>query len=185
MIYSPLKVFPSAGHNNAEPGAVALGYKEADLTKEARNLIAKNSKAEDLIMDKDWETNSQYQKRIKPGDGSVVFDIHFNAGSPTATGTECYINKKDFANKNSLSYKMASEVCELASSILGIKNRGVRSENDSQHSRLGILNLGAGVSVLWEICFITSVLDMQNYLSKKEFLHKGIAAILKKYDDLK
>lgn len=185
MIYSPLKVFPSAGHHNSDPGAVALGHKEAYLTKDARNIIAKNSNAEELIMDKDSETNSQYQKRIKPGEGSVVFDIHFNAGSPTATGTECFVNDKDFNNKNSLSYKMASEVCEFASGLLGIKNRGVKSEKASQHSRLGILNLGAGVSVLWEICFITSVLDMQNYLAKKEFLHKGIAAILKRYDDLK
>ena len=185
MIYAPLKVFPSAGHSNADPGAVALGYKEADLTKDARNIIAKNSKAEDLVMDKDSETNAQYQKRIKPGDGSVVFDIHFNAGSPTATGTECYVNDKDFQNKNSLSYKMAAEVCQFTADFLGIRNRGVKSEKSSQHPRLGILNLGAGISVLWEICFISSVLDMQSYIAKKEFLHKGIAAILKKYDDLK
>ncbi len=185
MILSPLKVFPSAGHHNADPGAVALGYKEADLTKEARNLIAKNSKAEDLIMDKDWETNKQYQSRIKPGAGSVIFDIHFNSGSPTATGTECFVNDKDFQNKNSLSYKMAAEICDLTSSLLGIKNRGVKSEKTSQHQKLGILNLGAGVSVLWEICFISSALDMQNYLVKKEFLMKGIAEILKRYDDLK
>lgn len=185
MIYSPLKVFPSAGHNNADPGAVALGYKEADLTKEARNLIAKNSNAQDIIMDKDNETNSQYQKRIKPGNASVIFDVHFNSGSPTATGTECFVNDKDFQNKNSLSYKMASEVCEFTSNLLGIKNRGVKSEKLSQHKKLGILNLGAGVSVLWEICFISSVLDMQNYLAKKEFLMKGLAKILKKYDDLR
>ena len=185
MILSPLKVFPSAGHHNADSGAVAFGYKEADLTKDARNLIAKNSKAEDFIMDKDWETNRQYQSRIKPADGSVIFDIHFNAGSPSATGTECFVNDKEFQNKNSLSYKMASEVCEFTASLLGIKNRGVKSEKLSQHKKLGILNLGAGVSVLWEICFISSVLDMQNYIAKKEFLMKGIAEILKRYDDMK
>lgn len=184
-IYSPLKTYPSAGHNNADPGAVALGYKEADLTKDARSIIAANSKAEDLIMDKDFETNSQYQKRIKPGDGSVVLDIHFNAGSPRATGTECFVNAKDFANQNSMSYKMAKEICEVTSKILGIGNRGVKSESSSQHKRLGILNLGAGCAVLWEICFITSAIDMPKYLQKKQELLKQIAVILKKYDDMK
>jgi len=185
MILSPLKIFPSAGHHNADSGAVAQGYKEADLTKDARNLIAVNSKAEDLILDKDWETNRQYQSRIKPGSGSVVFDIHFNAGSHTATGTECYVNKADFANKNSLSYKMAAEVCEVAAKILGVGNRGVKPENNSQHSRIGILNLGAGISVLWEICFITSPIDMPKYIQKKQELMKAVSTILKKYDDMK
>lgn len=185
MIYTPLKIFPSAGHHNLDPGAVSQGYKENELTKEARNIIAANSKAEDLIMDKDWETNSQYQKRIKPGSGSVVFDIHFNAGSSAATGTECFVNSKDFANKNSMSYQMAVEICEITSKILGIKNRGVKSETQSQHKRLGILNLGAGCSVLWEICFITSQIDMPNYQAKKTELLQAIAVVLKKYDDIK
>ena len=185
MIYSPTKIYPSAGHHNADAGAVANGYKEADLTKEARNIIAGHSKAEDLIMDKDYETNRQYQSRIKPGDGSVLLDIHFNAGSPTAGGTECFVNDRDFQNKSSLSYKMASEICQLTAKVLGVNNRGVKSEKVSQHKRLGILNLGAGVSVLWEICFITSALDMQSYQMKKEELLKGVAEILKKYDDMK
>lgn len=185
MILSPLKTFPSAGHSNADPGAVSQGYKEADLTKDARNMIASYSNANDLIMDKDFESNRQYQSRIKPGSGSVVFDIHFNAGPPTATGVECFVNKKDFANKNSLSYKMAVEICEATSRILGIKNRGVKSEQQSQHEKLGILNLGAGISVLWEICFITSPVDMPTYIQNKQKLMKAVAAILKKYDDIK
>lgn len=185
MILSPLKVFPSAGHNDFDPGAVANGFREADLTKDARNIIASHSRAEDLIMDKDWETNKQYQGRIKPGSGSVVFDIHFNSGSPTATGTECFVNSRDFADKKSMSYRMAEEICVLTATTLGIRNRWVKSERDSQHRRLGILNLGAGCSVLWEICFITSALDMQRYQMHKHKLLKGVADILKKYDDMR
>lgn len=184
MILSPLKIFPSAGHSNMDPGAEANGYREADLTKDARNLIASFSDAKELIMDKDSETNREYQNRIKPGKGSVVFDIHFNEGPPTAGGTECYVNKADFANKNSNSFKMATEICAVASKVLGIQNRGVKPENNSQHSRLGILNLGAGCSVLWEICFISSVIDMQNYSLKKKELLAEVAKILKKYDDM-
>ncbi len=175
-------IFISAGHHNSDPGAVANGYIERDLTKEARNLIVLNLDKKNLIQDKDFETNSQYQGRIKPGSGSVVFDIHFNSGSPTAGGTECYVNQKDFADKNSLSYKMATEICKVTSQILGIRNRGVKADNQSQHSKIGILNLGSGISVLWEICFISSVIDMLNYMQKKNELLKEIATILKKYD---
>ncbi|CAA7196755.1 N-acetylmuramoyl-L-alanine amidase [Chryseobacterium potabilaquae] len=175
-------IFISAGHHNNDPGAVANGYIERDLTKDVRNIIIQNLDVKNVIQDKDFETNAQYQRRIKPGSGSVVFDIHFNSGNPTVGGTECYVNQKDFADKNSLSYKMADEICKLTSKILGIRNRGVKPDSLSQHSKIGILNLGSGISVLWEICFISSVLDMQSYLQKKNELLKEIVNILRKYD---
>lgn len=184
MILSPLKIFPSAGHNNQDSGAVKNGYREADLTKEARNNIARRSKAEDLIMDEDWETNSQYQSRIKPGKGSVLLDIHFNSAASLASGTECYIAATDFNNKNSLSYKMADEICKITAKVLRIPNRGVKPDNLSQHSRIGILHLGAGVSVLWEICFISNSKDMNSYQANKEELMKRVAEILKNYDEM-
>lgn len=178
-------IYLSAGHHNADSGAVSGKFVERDLTKEMRGLIELNLDQKQVIKDKDFETNSQYQSRIKPGSGSVVFDIHFNAGPPTATGTECFVNKKDFADKNSLSFKMAEEISKTTAYVLGIKNRGVKSESQSQHPRIGVLNLNSGVSVLWEICFISSVLDMQKYVLLKDRLSKEIALILKKYDALR
>lgn len=178
-------IFISAGHHDKDPGAVSGPYIERDLTKESRGFITSKLPKDQFIQDKDFETNSQYQGRIKPGSGSVVFDIHFNSGSPTATGTECFVNKNDFDNKNSMSYKMASEICKEASEMLGIPNRGVKSESSSQHSRLGILNLNSGISVLWEICFISNPLNMQSYTLHKKELSKKIAEILLKYDALK
>jgi len=178
-------IYLSAGHHDKDPGAVANGYKEADLTKEARNTIALRCNPKSLILDKDWETNPQYQGRIKPGDGSVLFDIHFNSASATATGTECYVRAIDFQNKNSLSYKMAAEICELTSKILRVPNRGVKPDNQSQHSRIGILHKGAGVSVLWEICFISNTMNMNSYKAKKEEVLKMVAEILQKYDAIR
>lgn len=74
---------------------------------------------------------------------------------------------------------MADEISKTTSKILGIRNRGVKADNQSQHSRIGVLNLGSGISVLWEVCFISSVIDMQNYIQKKKELLKEVAAILK------
>lgn len=185
MLYIIEKTFPFAGHSDKDSGAVYNGRKEAEETKKARELFIgyfpKGRK--ELIPDKDWETNRQVQQRVKPGKGSVVLDIHFNAGSSTAGGTECLVNRKDFANKNSMSYQMANEICKATAEILGIRNRGVKCESSTRHGRLGVLNLGAGCSVLWEVCFISSVLDMQQWDMKKEILMKRIAEIVQKYDD--
>lgn len=185
MIQIPFKQFISAGHNDQDPGAVSGGNKEADITKLIRNAIALNSRSSEIILDKDFETNRQYQGRIKPGNGSVVFDIHLNAAAKnTTSGIECFVNKRDFANKNSLSFKMADRFCREYSAILGIPNRGVKGEGSSQHSKIGILNLGAGISVLCEVDFITSTSAVQNIINHKDQLGKVGAKILQEFDDM-
>ena len=186
MILSPLKTFPIAGHSNNDPGAVYNGRKEAEETKCARELLIQHfPKKNDIIADKDEQSLNQVLKSMKPGIGSVLLDSHFNAGPPTASGTECFVNAKDFANKNSRSYKMANEICKAASAILGIPNRGIKSERQTRHKRLGVLNIGAGCSVLWEICFISNNSDMKKWDLKKVELMKVIASICQKYDDMK
>lgn len=186
MILSPLKTYPIAGHSNNDPGAVYNGRKEAEETKNARNLLIQYfPKKNDIIADKDEYSLNQVLKNVKPGSGSVLLDSHFNAGPPTATGTECFVNAKDFANKNSMSYKMADEICKAASAILGIPNRGIKSETQTRHKRLGVLNIGAGCAVLWEICFISNPSDMKKWDSKRNVLMAKIAQICQKYDDMK
>lgn len=181
------KTFPIAGHSDKDPGAMYNGRIEAVETKKARELFIKHfpKGRGELIPDHDWETNRQLQSRIKPAGGSVVLDIHFNAGSPTATGTECFVNARDYKDRNSMSYKMADEICKATAEILGIANRGVKPETATRHGRLGILNLGAGCSVLWEICFISNVIDMKQWDAKQDALMKRIAEIGQKYDDMK
>lgn len=181
--FLPLKVFPSAGHHNSDPGAVANGYREADLTKELRNIMSAEFKKRkhDHIMDYDWETNRQYQNRIKPGENSVVLDLHFNAfHKPSATGTEAFIA----SNANVHSEGFAKDLLDVTSYLLKIPNRGVKREGSSQHNRLGILHLGAGVACLLEVCFITNPYDMKKYQENKVRLAKAYAEICMVYDNL-
>lgn len=186
MILAPLKTFPIAGHHNADPGATYNGRKEADETKCARELLIQHfPKKNDIIADKDEQTLNQVLKTLKPGSGSVLLDIHFNVGPSTATGTECFVNASDFKNKNSMSFRMATEICEVTSRILEIKNRGVKSETGTRHGKLGILNIGAGCAVLWEICFISNSADMKMWDLKRTELMAKIAVICQKYDDMK
>ena len=179
---SKLTTFLSAGHSDIDPGAVANGFKESDLTKELRSMVTEHLKAANhrFITDDDDESNRQYQNRIKPGNGSVLLDFHFNAGPPSATGTEVIIS--NVANDNSRLF--ARELVDGASRILGIRNRGVKGESGSQHSRVGILHLDAGIASLVEVCFITNEQDIAAYQVNKERLAAFYAKTLKKYDDM-
>lgn len=179
---SILVTFPSAGHHLKDAGATYNGRQENKETIKFRNVLNANLQkiGVKIITDNDAETNRQYQNRIKPGDGSVILDIHFNAGPATATGTECFIARKASAQ----SREMAAEICDFTAKLLGIPNRGVKLESQSQHAKIGILNQGAGIAVLWEICFISNKSDMEKYDKHLNDLAKGIAAICKKYDDL-
>lgn len=174
-------IFPSAGHHDNDPGAVYNGVKEADKNKEFRDLLSKHLGSHKHIMDKNSETNAQHQKRIKPGSGSVLLDNHFNASAnPSATGTEMIVAN----NASKLSIAMANELAEGTACILGIKNRGVKTEAQTARGKIGILNLGAGIAVLAELCFISNPNDMQRYESCKEELAKFFAQVLIKYDNM-
>lgn len=48
----PFKQFISAGHHDNDPGAVANGYQENELTKELRNIILKHGNSKEIIIDK-------------------------------------------------------------------------------------------------------------------------------------
>lgn len=178
-----LVVYPSAGHHDKDPGAVANGWKEADLTKELRNLMIAefNLRNHKIIVDQDWETNSQYQKRIKPGSGSVIMDLHFNASSnDKSTGVEVIVNNN--ASKHSVD--LATEICERLSNIMKIPNRGVKTEKQTARGRIGILNLKAGISVLVEVCFMNNPNDLRAYLNNKEAVACALVDLAIKYDDL-
>ncbi len=177
-------IFLSAGHHNADPGAVANGIKESDLTKELRALIAVylKSKNHGVILDLDSETNSQYQSRIKPGDGSVLCDLHFNASpKASATGTEVIVAN----NANGIELKLAAELAAGTAKILGITNRGVKTESQSARGKIGILNLKAGIDCLIEVCFISNPSDVEKYQAKKIELARFYGNLLIQYDNLK
>lgn len=175
-------VYPSAGHHDADQGASGNGYKEADVTKLIRNLMIAefNRRNHKIIVDKDWETNTQYQRRIKPGNGSVIMDLHLNAATPSASGIEVYVNNN--ASKESIA--LATEICAELSKIMNIPNRGVKLEINSPRKRIGILNLKAGISVLVELCFITNKRDIEALLANKEAVAKKLVDLAIKYDNM-
>lgn len=174
--------FVSAGHHLKDSGAVGVDKRqENNETIAFRGLIIceLHKLGITVINDHDTETLSQYLKRIKPGNASVVFECHFDSAGPTATGTTCLVS--DNANKMSLDF--AAELVEATSLILGIKNRGVWKESQSARGRLGIMRK-AGCVALLEICFISNKNDMQRYDANKDRLANKIAEIIAKYDNI-
>lgn len=170
-------IFLSAGHHLNDSGAVANGFKEADLTIEIRGLITKelDAKGYKYILDRDTETLSQYISRIKPSIGSVICDLHFNASAnKTATGVEVLYPDTHKPINKSLAAEMSNEL----SIALGLRNRGAKAESASARGRLAILRTQAGISLLPELCFITNEADMCKYNLNKDKAAKVIAKYL-------
>lgn len=180
-------VFPLAGHHNKDSGAVYHGRFENKETQKVRDKIASNLQklGVKFIKDNDDRTLSQVIGDIRPGSGSVLYEAHLDASvNASATGTTCIVSNESYAAKDD-SYKMALEICEATSKLLGIRNRGVIPESQSARKKLAILHTKSGISVLHELGFITNKNDMKALDQNIDKLCEAIALILKKYDDLK
>lgn len=169
-----MKILLIAGHGQGDPGAVANGYKEADLTREVVKLLKSqlDNYADVTIADttKNWY---KYENRVKfdftPYD--YVLEIHFNAGANdtkgngTTTGTEIYITTSE------KTHGVETNIVNGIASI-GFKNRGVKRKN------WAVINKAKqqGVSsALLEVCFIDDIDDIKLYQAKKAEVIKAIA----------
>lgn len=176
-----MKILLIAGHGNGDCGAVANGYKEAELTRELVKLIKpkleKYATVEIADTSKNW-----YQTVCKNGGNLNVkgydyaLEIHFNAcvndtkGNGVTTGTEIYVTTAE--KGTSVEQAIVDNIAAL-----GLKNRGVKRKN------WGLINYikKQGVSsALLETCFIDDIDDMKIYKAKKdkiaEAVVNGIAA---------
>ncbi len=173
-------IFLSAGHSNKsgqDRGAVGNGYIEGELAVEFRDLLVKELKCIGASPTID-SNDSILSKSIaffknKTSNNSIVLDIHWNAASPQATGVEVLVPSPPSEFEKS----KAKEISSLISRVLNIRDRGVKTEADSHHGRLGWMRL-TGENILIEMCFITNKKDMESYQANKIILAKEMAYIL-------
>jgi len=181
-----MAIFISAGHNpkgiKVDPGAIGNGYKEADLAVEFRSLVVAILKAKkhNVITDKDDERLGTYLDRIKTGNGSVVLEFHFDAAA-TSKATGCTVLIGNDADR--LDKAFARELVDANASILGIKNRGVKTEAESHRGSLGLMREQGTVALL-ELCFISNPDDLEQYQKSKITLASKIAEIVERYEKL-
>lgn len=176
-------IFLSAGHSDKlgrDRGASGNGYIEGALAVEFRNLLEKELNILGAKVYKDGNDTILAQTIAfftgKTLSDSIVCDIHWNAGNPLATGVEVLVS----AVSTQFEKDLAKEVVEEIAETLGIKNRGVKTELDSQHKKLGFLHI-KGENILIEMCFISNANDMKKYQLSKNVLAKNIAKILFEY----
>lgn len=172
------KIIISAGHGGNDPGAVANGYTERDLAIEFRELLVKELLllgVKPLIDDNKnalkqtlaWLTGKYSSK-------DILLDIHWNAASSKARGTEVIVpdNASIFENnfaKNILNVFVSN----------GFVNRGVKPESQTARKRLGWMRPPAE-NILIEIGFITNLLDINLYQNLKYKLAKKLALVIYK-----
>ena len=172
------KIIISAGHGGNDPGAVANGYTERDLAIEFRELLVKELLllgVKPLIDDNKnalkqtlaWLTGKYSSK-------DILLDIHWNAASSKARGTEVIVpdNASIFENnfaKNILNVFVSN----------GFINRGVKPESQTARKRLGWMRPPAE-NILIEMGFITNLLDINLYQNLKYKLAKELAFVIYK-----
>ena len=171
-----MKVLLIAGHGNGDPGAVKLGYREADLTRELTGLIKAHLSAYCQVDIANTALNwyrhvcvNGNKFNFKPYD--YVLEIHFNAsvndtiGNGQTTGSEIYVTQNE---KNvSVEQKILSGMYTL-----GFKNRGVKRKN---YSLISYVKKQGVSAALLEVCFIDDKDDIFLYQSKKSEIARAIA----------
>ncbi|MBA4851362.1 N-acetylmuramoyl-L-alanine amidase [Emticicia sp. BO119] len=170
-------LFLTAGHHKKDAGATYNSRKEAHETIRLRNAITTMLLSKGIAVwndSDDWDlshTIAEIRKYSAPE--NIICDLHFNAGSPSATGCEVYIPENADAIEQTLARKLSAAIA----TTLGIKNRGVKPESNSQHKRLGIMR-PQGKNLLVEICFISSNYDMLQYDTFFDLLVERMAEVL-------
>lgn len=177
-------LFVSAGHSSKpgrDNGATGIdGITEGQRTEEFRNLFVEECKKLGITVNVDGsdtilqDTMNIFKKYSNPD--SILIEFHFNASSSqTATGIEVLIPHSSEATY--LEKFIAEQFANVGAEVLGIKNRGIKTEDQSHRGRLGWMRL-TGHSVLPELCFISNKSDINLYNTNKEKLATKYAKII-------
>jgi len=165
-------LFISAGHSDADPGAVGNGHTEASIVLEFRDLLAEALRARGVEFSRDGEQgqNLPLAKACKAAaEHDIALEFHCNAfHKPAATGVETLSWPGDM--------DLGLRLCKTISETLGINNRGAKGEASGQHSRLAFVSRGGGIIV--ELFFISNLDDVAKYQRWKLQLAEVLADLL-------
>lgn len=171
------RIFLTAGHHNRDSGAIGNGFQENKLTIEFRNLVTARIKdlCPSIVVwnDDDNDTLAQVIAKINKvaTADDYLLEIHFDsAENLTATGTTSLVA----TNARGKSLNFASLIAKITSETIGIRNRGVKTEAESNRGKLGVLHTKAS-SVLAEVCFISNKNDIEKYHHVKHLLAEQYA----------
>lgn len=169
-----MRIWISAGHqaNTGANGFISEGVEAIYLREKITAYIKEKAPFIEVVNDNDGNTLQTVINSMRKYNPDIMIDLHFNASSnSTATGTECFISDEK-------SKVLGAELVGAVSNSLGVKNRGVKGESASQHTRLGMLHGFDGIGVLLEVCFVSNKADAESYTAHREGVAEAIADIL-------
>ncbi|MEI7585570.1 N-acetylmuramoyl-L-alanine amidase [Runella sp.] len=177
-------IYLLAGHTIIDgkgTGAFGVnGFDEAIEAAKLRDDITKVLRSKNVAVTNDVDTTPLgkltmwLKSLVKKTD--KVMEIHFNAGPASATGTETLIDDTPTYEESVL----AGNIAKTVSTVLGIRNRGVKHESESQHSSLAIISVpSAAINVLIEVCFCSNQNDVSLYRRNYTLLVEALAEIIK------
>ena len=174
------RIIITAGHNGPGTGAKSEWLDEGAETIVLRDLITAKLRERGVTVYNDPNALplrgviAWIRRQFTAKD--ILVEIHFNAGPPTANGTECFVQNQYSKEE----YNLASLLCRATENATrgAIKSRGVKTAKDSQHSRLGVLEDTGTTSVLWEVCFLTHKPQVFTYVFYREDLAQQVADLL-------
>lgn len=174
-----MKLCIDAGHGYAnrrpglyDPGATVGNFTEADIVLQValsgRWIAKEYGIATFLTRDDDSDPTpvGSRDDKAEAADCTHFLALHCNAATGAATGTETYY--RDGRDK-----AWASTVQNHALAAWDLRDRGLKSESDSQHNRLAVFDFD-GPCALLEIGFIDNETDRLRMLSRDrriEFWH--------------
>lgn len=169
-----MKILLIAGHGAGDSGAVGNGYKEADLTRELVSLIEKELSEYRVSIDVyDTSRNAFYDAQkgaLMVGNYDYALEVHFNAASATAHGTEIFV-----VNEES-SIDVEKNIMKAMKPYFTLRDSdGVKRTNFLVITTLFNQGISAG---LLETCFITNANDMKVYQAHKKDIARDIAVSL-------
>lgn len=174
------KFYISAGHRGKGTGASGNGIDEGVEAIWVRDQVSEVLRSLGYRVENDKNTDqlSAVVKGInataEPED--ISLDIHFNAAGKTATGVECLVREAARVTEKTI----AIDMCQRISKTLGIKNRGVKTDNQGQHSRLAMCSDIRCNALLVEICFISNSDDAARYKdSRLEIVRDIVDSLVK------
>lgn len=163
-----VRILLIAGHGAGDPGAVGNGLQEATETRDVVNRLAPLLRAKGAsvtVLNQAVNAFASIQRGTVPfgRDYDYVFEVHFNAATAAAQGTEIFVTNAES------SIAVEQKVMEKLSRFF--INRGVKRQNFLVIQTAK--NMGMS-SALLEVCFVSNASDVAKYRANKQAIAQAI-----------
>lgn len=161
----------AAGHSDADPGAVANGFTEAEIVQPFREAVAFCLRQRGVKFETDGasQENQPLALAVKLAERhDVAAEFHCNAAaSPQASGCEVLA----MPDNMELAWKVSGAIAKT----LGITNRGAKPDDAGAHSRLAFCRAGG---LVVELFFLTNPQDLERFLDHRMAVAEEVAKVL-------